>query len=213
MFSRSSKAEKGKSKEKAIQNPIGSDDYLQTTNVSSPADSRLSRDTPSIHTQNSMAESHDSLERSSSNTPSEMANPSVSSTKDKESSFRQLLRKGSSSKFSLSSIRGKDSGLFSGKKGPSSATNSDRNASVERDGSFDEYSEDMLGKSVDSVTSSPMLGSNEWKNKDNQAPPKEGRINWGRFGLKAKDKTKNRESLDVDRSETETTGTEDEGVY
>jgi len=163
-----------------------------------------------------MAESHESLERTSSNTPSEMANPLASGPKDKESSFRQLLRKGSSSKFSLSSIRGKDSGLFGGKKGPSSATNSDRNASAERDGSFDEYGEDMFGRSVDSVTSSPMiggLGASEWKGKDSQGgAPKEGRI-WSRFGLKGKEKTKPRESLDIDRSEAETTGTEDEGMF
>jgi hypothetical protein len=162
-----------------------------------------------------MAESHESLERTSSNTPSEMTNPSAASTKEKESSFQKLLRKGSSSKFSLSSIRNKDSGFFGGKKGPSSATNSDR---ADREGSFDEFGEDAgLGRSVDSVTSSPMigsLGSGEFKGKEKEAgTPKEGRmsVNWGRaFGIK-KDKAKGRESLDVEsRSEAETTGTEDE---
>jgi hypothetical protein len=86
---------------------------------------------------------------------------------------------------------------------------------MERDGSFDEWDESALGRSLESVTSSPMigsLGSADGKIKENQAgTPKEGRINWGRFGLK-KDKNKTRESMDVDRSEAETTGTEDEGA-
>jgi hypothetical protein len=227
MFSRTSRPDKGKSKEKVTdksasleESPIGTSTSINTpahtaaTSSSSPSESRKSRDTPSIHTQNSVAESHESLERTSSNTPSDMNTQSSASGKEKESSFRQLLRKGSSSKFSFSSIRGKDSGLFGGKKGGSVATNSDRNASAERDGSFDEYGEDAgLGRSVDSVTSSPMigsLGSGEWKGKERDTgTPKEGRmsVNWGRVFKKGK----GRESLDVDRSEAETTGTEDEG--
>ena len=205
-----------KGKEKAVEPSISSQ-APQNTSATSPTESRKSRDTPSIHTQNSsMAESHESLERTESSTPSEMTNPSAASTKDKESSFQKLLRKGSSSKFSLSSIRNKDSGFFGGKKGPASATNSER---ADRDGSFDGFGEDAgLGRSVDSVTSSPMigsLGSGEWKGKENQAgTPKEGRmsVNWGRaFGIK-KDKNKGGEGLDVEsRSEAETTGTEDEG--
>jgi hypothetical protein len=216
-FNRSSKPEKEKDKAKSkeikpLENATSANEP-QNTNFSSPAESRKSRDTPSIHTQNSVAESQDSLERVSSNTPSEMNTPS--GNKDKESSFRQLLRKGSSSKFSISSFRNKESGLFSsGKKAGSSAANSDRNASVERDGSFDENREDAgLGKSADSLTSSPMIGSigsGEWKAKDKDScTPKEGRMSmtWGRFGIK---KSKARESLDVDRSEAETTGTDDD---
>jgi len=157
-----------------------------------------------------MTESYESLERTSSNTPSEMTNPSAASTKEKESTFKQLLRKGSASKFSITSFRNKESGLFSAKKGGGSAANSDRNASVERDGSLDEYGEDGIGRSVDSVTSSPMIGSTgsgEWSGKQ-AGTPKEGRksMNWSRFGMKKK----GRESSEVDRSEAETTGTEDE---
>jgi hypothetical protein len=188
---------KGKGKEKATEVSIGNEP--PSANLSSPTDSRKSRDTPSIHTQNSMAESYESLEMtSSSNAPSEVA-----ASIPKESSIRQLLRKGSSSKFSLSSIRHKDSGLF-GKKGAGSS------ASGERDGSFDEAGEDGLGR-PDSVTSSPMIGAGEWKGKERDSvTSKEGRINWSRFALK-KDKLKARESLDaLDRSEAETTGTEDE---
>jgi hypothetical protein len=185
MFSRTSKADKGKVKEKAVETSAFSEESTPNPNTSSPSESRKSRDTHSIHTQNSVADSHESLglERTSSNTPSEITTPSGTSTKEKESSFRQLLRKGSSSKFSFSSIRGKDSGLFSGKKGGNSAANSDRNASVEREGSFDEYSEDAgFGRMT---------------------------VNWGRaFGIK---KGKGRESMDVEGSEVERTGTEDEG--
>lgn len=216
MFSRTSKGDKGKAKEKTTELAAPSDDRPQTSETTSPAESRKSRDAPSIRTQDSsVAESHDSLERTSSNTPSDMAQ-SAPSGKDKESSFRQLLRrKGSSSKFSLSSIRTKDSVRFGGRRGGSSATNSDRNASLERDGSFDEFDETVLGRSLESVTSSPMIGSfgsADGKGKEKESgTPKEGRINWGRFALK-KDKNKTRESLDVDRSEAETTGTEDEGT-
>ncbi|TVY29951.1 Uncharacterized protein LHYA1_G001261 [Lachnellula hyalina] len=195
----------GKGKEKVIENPLFSGDGSRSINATSPSEPRQSRDTPSIRTQNSMAESHDSLEITLSNTTSELTNPS---TKDKESSFRQLLRKGSSSKFSLSSIRGKDSGLFGGgKKGGSSV------ATSERDGSLDGFGEDgQGGKNTESVTSSPMLGSGDWKGKEKDnhpGTPKEGRMsNWTRPFKRGRA----RESSDVERSEAEMTGTEDEYV-
>lgn len=214
LFSRPSKAEKGKPNDKTNDATI--DDNPLASSMSSPAESRKSRDTPSIRTQASMAESNDSLERTSSNTYSDLASASATSAKEKESSFRQLLRKGSSSKFSLSSIRGKDSSFFGGKKGPSSATTSDRNASVERDTSFDEYGEEELGRSVDSSSNSPMIGSRsstEWKSKDSQPGYVKEGSRWSRFGLKPS-KSKPRESLDFERSEaSETTGTEDEGIF
>jgi hypothetical protein len=138
-FGRTSKADKLKAREKVIETTAESDGMQQAINTSSPVESRKSRDTPSIHTQHSVPESHESLERSSSHTPSEMANLSANSSKDKESVINKLLmRKGSSSKFSISS----KSSFFGSKKGNSRAANSDRNASVERDGSFDEYGED-----------------------------------------------------------------------
>ncbi|CZT09765.1 uncharacterized protein RAG0_14420 [Rhynchosporium agropyri] len=175
------------------------------TNVSSPAASRKSRDAHSIRTQNSMAESHESLDRAVSNTTSEF--PSGSSAKEKDgSSFRQLLRKGSSSKFSIASFRNKENGLFSGKKAVSSNANSDK------ENSFDEFGEEGgYGRSGDSITSSPMIGSigsGEWKGKDKEAgTPKEGRmsVGWGLFTLK---KGRGRESSEVDRSEAEVTGDE-----
>lgn len=210
---RTSNSEKDKNKAKSkpkVTEPVTPNEIEPSTS-SSPTASRKSRDTHSIHTQNSVAESYDSLDKTSSNTPSEAATPGATAKeKESASSLRELLRrKGSSSKFSLSSFRN-----IGGKKGTGSAANSDRNASVERDGSFDEYSEDTgLGRSVDSVTSSPMIGSNasgEWSNKlEKKETNKEGRMsmNWGRFGIK---KGKGRESSEVDRSEGEL-ATEDEG--
>jgi hypothetical protein len=197
-----------KGKDKGVE-PATSSQPPENISTTSSAEPRRSRDTTSVHTQNSMAESYESLDRTSSNTTSEMTNPSATSTKEKESSFQKLLRKGSSSKFSLSSIRNIDSGLFGGKKGTPSATNSDR---TDRESSLDGFGDESgLGKSVDSVTSSPMIGS-LGKEKDS-GTPKEGRksVNWGRaFGMK-KDKNKSRESSEISRSEAETTGTEDEG--
>ncbi|EPE29755.1 Fibronectin type III [Glarea lozoyensis ATCC 20868] len=206
MFSFSSSKDKDKDRSKGKERSIDSTAFdVAIPPVSSPSESRKSRDTHSVHTQNSVAESTESLDRISSNTPSD-ANPSGATSKDKESSIARLLRKGSSSKFSLSSRRGEKAGLFGSKKGVNSAANSDR------DGSMDLGDDTPFGKSFDSVTSSPMLGgmaSGEWNKKDaHPTTPKEGRMSvaWGRLGIK---KGKGRESLDVDRSEAETTDTDD----
>lgn len=201
-----SKGDKDKSKDKGKEKADAYEDYGRPgTSLSLSSLGKMSRDSPSIRTQNSVSESHESLslERTSSNTPSDMATPSATNTKEKEpSSFSKLMRKGSSSKFSLASIRRKESSLFSSKKAPGSASNSDRNFSGERDSSMDEWGENEVAR--DSVTSSPMIGSTELKSKDS----KEGRmsVNWGllaKFG-----KPKGRDSSDVDRSEAETTGDE-----
>lgn len=207
-------SQKPKGKGKAVEASATMDGSQDSTYTTSPPASRKSRDTHSIHTQDSMAESYESLDRISSNPASEKAPLSSTSTKEKEpSSFKQLFRKGSSSKFSVTSLRSKE-GFFGGKKAGSS-TASDRNASAERDGTFEEFGEDTFGRSVESVTSSPMIGSmgsgSEWKGKEKDrdpGTPKEQGKMWSRFSLK---KGKARESLDVERSETEFTGTEDEG--
>lgn len=201
LFSRASKSEKekdaGKGKVKAVDTSTAADDALPTTTASSPSASRYSRDTTSIHTQNSITESYDSLEKTASNSASDMN--TASNGQAKEPSFTQrLLRKGSSGKFSLGSIRN-----FTGKKAPGSAANSDRNASTERDGSFDEAGEDHRRDS--SVTSSPMLGSNT----SGEFSKKESRMSksWGKLPF-GKSKAKGNE--DIERSESELT-TEDEG--
>lgn len=197
------KEAKGKAKEAASSNaelaPPASDD--------SPSDSRMSRDTFSVHTLNSVSESHDSLplDSSHSNTPSELNVSSASNMKDQENVVKKLFRKGSSSKFSLSSRLGKESSIF--KKGPGSTTNSDRTASADHRssiGDLDDLGEEVapLGRSYDSVTSSPSLGPA--KSKDS----KEGRMSNWRFSVKKKGKdAATKESLDMDRT-PETAGDE-----
>lgn len=188
---------KGKSKEtlSTLELPPASDD--------SPSDSRMSRDTFSVHTQTSVSESHDSLplDASSSNTPMDATAGLTSNPREAENvnGIRKLLRKGSSGKFSLSSRLGKDSSLF--KKGPGSATNSDKNLSAEHRssiGDLDELGEDpsQFGRSYDSVTSSPSLGPAKSKES------KEGRMaNWRFMKKKGKETpSKEKESLEMDRA-------------
>lgn len=192
------KDSKGKGKEVALPNvevsPSGAGD-------DSPADSRISRDTFSVHTTTSVSESHDSLplDTTSSNVQFDYGG-SLPRESESVNGIRKLLRKGSSSKFSsLSSRLGKETGgLF--KKGPGSATNSDRNTSADHRssiGDLDELGEDLAipGRGYDSVTSSPSLGPA--KSKDS----KEGRMsNWRFMMKKGKDTpTKEKESMEMDR--------------
>jgi hypothetical protein len=170
----------------------------------SPSDTRKSRDARSIHTQNSVTESHESLalDATLSNTPSDLHSNTDSVPKDADNVVMKLFRKGSSSKFGLSNRLGKDSGLF--KKGPGSATHSDRNASVDHRssiGDIDDLGEDasQLGRSYDSVGSSPSLGPA--KSRDS----KESRISGWRF-MKKKGKesaSKEKEGAEADRNHEE----------
>ena len=196
-----SKEDQGKVKEvmtPSIELPSNLDD--------SPSDSRVSRDTYSMHTGTSMSESRESLQLDStaSNTPSDMNSASTSNMKDSENVVKKLFRKGSSSKFSLSSRLGKESGLF--KKSSGSATNSDRNAFAEQGssiGDVDDIGEDtaQYGRSYDSMTSSPGLGPA--KSKDSR----ESRMSSWRFSMKKKSKDtpalKGKESLDLERATDE----------
>ncbi|WQF87275.1 Putative fibronectin type III, immunoglobulin-like, fibronectin type III superfamily [Colletotrichum destructivum] len=180
--------EKGKTREfstPSLDLPQGYD--------ASPTDSRKSRDAFSVHTQASVTESRESLtlDRAVSSTLSD------SNVKDQENAYRKLFRKGSSSKFSLSSRLSKDSGLF--KKGPGSTTNSDKNLSADRSsfGDIDDYGEEgLLGRSYESVTSSPSLGPSKSKE------TKESRMtNWSsKFSMKKKG---NKESVDLHRATLE----------
>lgn len=167
----------------------------------SPSDSRISRDGHSVHTLVSVSESHESLnlDTTASNSTTDMT---PSSYKDPENVVKKLFRKGSSSKFSLSSRLGKDSGLF--KKGPGSATYSEKNLSAEHRssiGDLDDQGEDVsqMGRSFDSMTSSPSLGATSSRSKET----KEGRMGTWRFSMKKKGKdapAKEKESLDIDRA-------------
>lgn len=162
----------------------------------SPSDSRKSRDAFSVHTP-SVSESRESLslDQSFSNTPSDTT--AASALRDQESGFRKLLRKGSSGKFGIPSLRN-----VAGKKGPSSIANSDK--MVHDRTSFDEYAEDSgsgsvgqtMGRSYDSLNSSPSLGPTS---AGRPVKDKDGRVGWaGRFSMKKKT-GREKESLDLDR--------------
>lgn len=176
----------------------------------SPVDARMSRDAFSVHTQNSISESHESLNLVDTTASTSTTDNNAASFKDPENVVKKLFRKGSSSKFSLSSRLGKDSGIF--KKGPGSVTYSEKNLSAEHRsslGDLDDLGEDVaqLGRSYDSMASSPSLGVGSFRAKD----PKEGRMGsmgtW-RFSMKKKGKenasaAKEKESMDSDRAEAE----------
>ena len=192
--------EKNKEKEKASASGAyhsGDQGSHLAGDDDSPSDSRKSRDTFSVHTQTSVSESRESLnlDNTWSNTPSEPSMGLSSSLKEQDNVVKKLFRKGSSSRFNLSSRLGKDSGLF--KKGPGSSTNSDKNFSADRSsiGDLDDLGDEaLLGRSLDSVTSSPSLGPAKSRDRDN----KESRMNGWRFSMKKKGKDA-KESLELDR--------------
>lgn len=198
---------KGKNKEvttPSLELPPSLDD--------SPTDSRISRDTYSVHTQTSVSESHDSLplDHTVSNSASDAnLGASSASQKEQENKMRKLFRKGSSSKFSLSGRLGKDSPLF--KKGPSSTANSsDKNTAEHRSsiGDLDDLGEEglgtsmsALGRSYDSMASSPSLGPARTRDS------KESRMSgWRNFSMKKKGKEtpgREKESMEMDRAPDE----------
>lgn len=209
-------SQKGKGKERAKDRDRGSGFAMQDADQGpamlhiddSPSDSRKSRDTFSVHTQTSVSESRESLnlEGTHSHTFSESSLGQSSSLKEQDNVVKKLFRKGSSSRFNLSSrLGGKDSGGGLFKKGPGSAAgHSDRNASAERAGSVGDPEEigpgddaGALGRSFESGGSSPGLGparSRDW------AAGKERKAGW--FGMKKKDrgeKEKGKESVEFER--------------
>ncbi|KAH8905999.1 hypothetical protein BR93DRAFT_928588 [Coniochaeta sp. PMI_546] len=200
--------DKDKTKDKSKDKHKGADTPVATPSESeSPSDRRQSRDTRdtlSVHTQASVNESHDSLslslDQSVSNistTPSEPAGLGTS-LKD-ENVVRKLFRKSSSSKFSLPGRLGVKDGSSLFKKGTGSSVNSDKGErSSMGDGEdipnvFDEHGL-LLGKSYDSVTSSPSLGPT-LSNKTSR-DSKTGTARWLSFSKKPK---KEKESLDLER--------------
>lgn len=189
--------------EKRARNSLTSaSDLTDTPSLDeSPLDSRKSRDAFSVDTP-SISESRESLslDQSFSNTASE-PHPGGHGSKEPESSFKKLLRKGSSSKFSFSSIRG-----ASVKKGPSSVANSDKNQD-RTSFDIDEHDEDsgsnaagpaVLGRSYESIGSIPSLGP---LGSTRPGTTKEARVGWGRFSMKKKS-GKERESIEVDHDDS-----------
>ncbi|KAI9820129.1 MAG: hypothetical protein M1832_003836 [Thelocarpon impressellum] len=153
IFSRSDakKAERAEKAEKAAEAAAEREkqkDLEWLREDSSPIETRRSRDNRSVETEESTAESRDSLDHSISGTASE-STPSAVGGRDKPSIFQKITRKSSSSKFN---IPWKDkAGLFS-KRGPTEPPTP---------GEMDEAGsgESVFGKSVESVTSSPNLAA------------------------------------------------------
>lgn len=174
---------------------------IKNTKTSHQSKSKSQSPSPISHdstiSRKNILENHEVLDHETNGTPLESISSLNGKGKD-ESSLQRLLRKGSSSKFSISSFRSKDTSIFSGKR--SSTTYSDRNPSFEREGSIHRASGDFKSRSLDSRRSSHSSGKNHTveltQNKDKDHAFKEGRlsVSWGRFGFKGK---KSRESLEI----------------
>jgi hypothetical protein len=125
---------------------------------------RKSRDSRSVHTEteDSAAESRDSLDRSEAATASDSGHGAAATTtaaagtgKDKESILQKISRKSSANKFN---VPWKDKNVRSGKK---SATEAPAAAAAAGSGDVDDEgsAESQLGKSMDSVASSSSPGA------------------------------------------------------
>ncbi|RDA88890.1 hypothetical protein CP532_5402 [Ophiocordyceps camponoti-leonardi (nom. inval.)] len=138
--------DKDRSREK-VKEDKGKAKEVVTGDLAPSLDSWPSDSRASVHTQGSL----ESLQHCST---TDMQSPSASSVKDPEKAVRKLFRKGSSSKFGLSTRLGKDSNLF--KKGSVNAAGEQGSSTGDADDAEDDNS--MLGRSYDSVASSPSLG-------------------------------------------------------
>ncbi|KAI1119086.1 hypothetical protein F5Y14DRAFT_120849 [Nemania sp. NC0429] len=194
---------KGKEKEKEFKEEKPRPSFASVSDMGRPSldefpsDARQSRDTISVNSP-SITESRESLNLEHAFPHSPMDPMAGAGVKDQESGLRKLLRKGSSSKFSFSSVRG-----LGGKKGPTSVAGSDRNASGDRT-SFDEFAEDngtpFLGRSFDSLHSSPLIGPTSGPRSAKDKP-----VGWGsRFAIKKK-AGREKESLDIERDDSGST--------
>ncbi|KAK4465613.1 hypothetical protein QBC42DRAFT_218403 [Cladorrhinum samala] len=212
----SKEKQKNKDKEAAEAEETPETPHVPPFEMDSPTDSRQSRDAASVDTLYSLSESRDSLslDMCVSNAPSEPTSAGLSNSFKDDNVVRKLFRKSSSSKFGLGGRLGgkgeSHSTLF--KKGPSSTTSggaSDRGGgSIERSsiGDFEDLTDEALntvnfmGRSYDSITSSPALGPLTTAGKETKS-------RWlSNFGKKGK---KEKESLDLDRSLTESDGHEE----
>lgn len=236
----SKEKQKNKDKEATEAAETPNTPHVPPFEMDSPTDSRQSRDAASVDTLYSLSESRDSLslDMCVSNAPSEPTSAGLSNSFKDDNVVRKLFRKSSSSKFGLAGRLGgkgeSHSNLF--KKGPSSTTSggtSDRGGgSVERSsiGDFEDLTDEalntvnFLGRSHDSITSSPALGpltvaaaTSSPSTAAGAAPAsataapaikgKEIKSRWlSNFGKKGK---KEKESLDLDRSFTESDGHEE----
>ena len=133
---KTAKAEKQAEKFKEKEKELEIEDLDSTYEEQSPRNPRLSRDAQSIVTSASVSESHESLDRSTSGTPSEAATPSA----PKESLMQRLSRKGSSSKFNVP--WGKDrSGFFGRKAGEPLTPNGTPHPELDEDAGSEKHEE------------------------------------------------------------------------
>ncbi|KUI60503.1 hypothetical protein VP1G_07703 [Cytospora mali] len=191
-----SSKDKAKSREKDRARDDAPPTSSGNDSIADKSDSRLSL---SIRSRTSISESHDSLslDYSFSNTPSDptYSLKELSASASPDNVVRKILRQ--SSKFSLSSRLG------GSKKapGPGSTTGSERERRPSFGGSDvadNVGGEDLLGKSFDSVNSSPSIGPS--KSKENRMSGTAAR--WFSMGKK-----KEKASLELERersAETET---------
>jgi hypothetical protein len=134
LFARNKDKAKEKAKAKGIEALKQADHDLQPEDAS-PTDSRKSKDSRSIATVGSIAESRESLERTTSGTPSD-------TTPSKETFIQKITRKSSSNKFNSWKEKG---GLFSRKGEPSTPGELDE----------DVPSDVQLGRSLESTSTTP----------------------------------------------------------
>lgn len=128
--------DKAKEKAKAKENEASKPDHLDLPpEEGSPPESRKSKDSRSIVTTGSLAESRESLERTTSYTPTDI-------TPSKETFIQKITRKSSSTKFNSWKDKG---GLFSRKGEPSTPGEIDEDTS----------SDAQLGRSLESTSTTP----------------------------------------------------------
>lgn len=134
LFARNKDKSKEKAKSKDIEALKQGDHDLQHEDAS-PPESRKSKDSRSIVTAGSIADSRESLERTTSGTPSD-------TTPSKETFIQKITRKSSSNKFNSWKEKG---GLFSRKGEPSTPGEIDEDVS----------SDAQLGRSLESTSTNP----------------------------------------------------------
>jgi hypothetical protein len=134
LFARGKDKAREKAKSKDIEILKQAEQELRPEDASSP-DSRKSKDGKSTAFGGSMAESRESLERTTSGTPSDI-------TPSKETFIQKITRKSSSNKFNSWKEKG---GLFSRKGDPSTPGEIDEDAS----------SDAQLGRSLESTSTTP----------------------------------------------------------
>ena len=159
----------------------------------SPPDSRKSKDTQSLATNGSTAESHESLERTTSG-QSGGGNP-AETTPAKETFIQKLItRKSSSSKFSS----WKEKGLFPSKKGEPSTP-----GELDEDGTA---SDQQLGKNNDSTSTTP-IGEKEERSKGSKSS-----LSWSFMGRRRKGPKEDLAASEVSESSERASETGDDEI-